>query len=52
MRVAGSAKAFGVTTANVSFFVNNKMPLGDSGYGSMCNEAVLNSGDVFKRILL
>lgn len=39
-------KAFGVTTANVSFFVNNKMPLGDSGYGSMCNEAVLNSGDV------
>lgn len=40
------SKAFGVTTANVSFFVNNKMPLGDSGYGSMCNEAVLNSGDV------
>lgn len=39
-------KAFGVTTANISFFVNNKMPLGDSGYGSMCNEAVLNSGDV------
>lgn len=39
-------KAFGVTTDNVSFFVNNKMPLGDSGYGSMCNEAVLNSGDV------
>lgn len=40
------SKAFGVTTANVSFFVNNKMPLGDSGYGNMCNEAVLNSGDV------
>lgn len=40
------SKAFGVTTANVSFCVNNKMPLGDSGYGSMCNEAVLNSGDV------
>lgn len=40
------SKAFGVTTANISFFVNNKMPLGDSGYGSMCNEAVLNSGDV------
>ena len=40
------SKAFVVTTANVSFFVNNKMPLGDSGYGSMCNEAVLNSGDV------
>lgn len=40
------SKAFGVTTANVSFFVNNKMPLGDSGYGSMCNEAVLNSEDV------
>ena len=40
------SKAFGVTTNNVSFFVNNKMPLGDSGYGSMCNEAVLNSGDV------
>lgn len=40
------SKSFGVTTANVSFFVNNKMPLGDSGYGSMCNEAVLNSGDV------
>lgn len=40
------SKAFGVTTDNVSFFVNNKMPLGDSGYGSMCNEAVLNSGDV------
>ena len=40
------SKAVGVTTANVSFFVNNKMPLGDSGYGSMCNEAVLNSGDV------
>ena len=40
------SKAFGVTTANVSFFVNNKMQLGDSGYGSMCNEAVLNSGDV------
>ena len=40
------SKAFGVTTANVSFFVNNKMPLGDSGYGSMGNEAVLNSGDV------
>ena len=40
------SKASGVTTANVSFFVNNKMPLGDSGYGSMCNEAVLNSGDV------
>lgn len=40
------SKAFGVTTANVIFFVNNKMPLGDSGYGSMCNEAVLNSGDV------
>lgn len=40
------SKAFGVTTANVSFFVNNKMPLGDSGYGSMCNEAVLNSGDI------
>ena len=40
------SKAFGVTTNNVSFFVNNKMPLGDRGYGSMCNEAVLNSGDV------
>ena len=40
------SKAIGVTSANVSFFVNNKMPLGDSGYGSMCNEAVLNSGDV------
>ena len=39
-------KAFGITTANVSFFVNNKMPVGDNGYGSMCNETVLKNGDV------
>lgn len=45
-------KVFGVTTASVGFFVNNKMPISaDTGYGSTCNEAVLQSGDILNVVL-